>query len=54
MGARHPDLVTFEVPDQGHTPLLVESDVIARIRAFIGRCEAARSIGGVMPATPAA
>jgi len=47
MRQRHPALEAIEVPDQGHTPLLAEDDIIGRIAAFIDRCDAAR------PAAPA-
>ena len=40
MRAHHSGLETIEVPDQGHVPLLDNPDLIARIVAFVERCDA--------------
>jgi pimeloyl-ACP methyl ester carboxylesterase len=39
MRARHPDLESIEVPDQGHVPLLEGAELIRRIAAFVDNCE---------------
>jgi pimeloyl-ACP methyl ester carboxylesterase len=38
MGARRPNLVAIEIPDQGHAPLLDDRDTLARIGEFIAMC----------------
>jgi len=40
MRARRREMTTLVVPDQGHAPLLAETETIARITEFVAQCEA--------------
>jgi pimeloyl-ACP methyl ester carboxylesterase len=39
MRTRRPDLVAWEVPDEGHTPTLEDRDTVNRIAAFVADCD---------------
>jgi pimeloyl-ACP methyl ester carboxylesterase len=40
MGARHPNMESIEVADQGHVPLLDDEDLIRHVTEFIHKCDA--------------
>lgn len=39
MAERHPRFESFEVPDQGHAPLLADDETIGRIAEFVDRAD---------------
>ena len=43
MKARRNDMETLVIPHQGHTPLLVEPEIVARIARFVADCDKARA-----------
>jgi pimeloyl-ACP methyl ester carboxylesterase len=43
MRARRAQMDVFEVPDQGHPPLLTDAPTISRIAEFVAACEAGRT-----------
>jgi pimeloyl-ACP methyl ester carboxylesterase len=49
MKARHPEMQVLVVPGQGHAPLLAEPEVIGRIAAFVGTCDAIRGEASPSP-----
>lgn len=46
---RHPDAALFTVPGQGHAPLLTDPATLARIAAFVRRCDEARPEASAAP-----
>jgi hypothetical protein len=51
MRERRTKMEWFEVPDQGHAPLLEGNDILSRIGQFVTTCEHATAKA---PAAPAA
>jgi len=52
MKTRRPEMDVLVVPDQGHAPLLAEPDIIARIKQFANKCEAAHAEAAASPSLP--
>ena len=50
MRERRGKIEWFEVPDQGHAPLLEGADILSRVNQFVSACELDR---GTKPAAPA-
>ncbi len=48
MADHHPGMEFVEVPDQGHVPSLDSPELIARIAAIAGKCDAALEDGNVV------
>jgi pimeloyl-ACP methyl ester carboxylesterase len=54
MKARHPNMASIEVPDQGHVPPLEGDDLISRIVGFVASCDEAARRTANMPRSTAA
>jgi pimeloyl-ACP methyl ester carboxylesterase len=49
---RHPGMDAFEVPDEGHAPLLADPATIAKVAGFARSCDAAQGRAGAGTYTP--
>ena len=52
MQARHPDLESIEVADQGHVPLLEGTELLQRVAAFVAKCDRSQARIAEVPASP--
>jgi hypothetical protein len=50
MRERRTKMEWFEVPDQGHAPLLEGNDILSRIGQFVTSCEHATAKAAAAPA----